>query len=70
MNKRVCPFCREKIHPAAVVCRFCLRNLPEEQRPRSASGGWIAAITLLAVIASGSVIVASEFFRERRNWLK
>jgi hypothetical protein len=34
--ERRCPFCDELIRPAAVVCRWCSRDLPE--RP---SAGWL-----------------------------
>jgi hypothetical protein len=27
-KKRVCPFCAEKIEPAATVCKHCRRDLP------------------------------------------
>lgn len=70
MSMHACPFCKEKIYPAAIVCRYCRRDLPESKSPRGGSGIWIAAITASAVIISGAALLAMEYFRERRNWLE
>jgi hypothetical protein len=38
---KACPFCAERIHDAALLCRFCSRELPNQARrpnkPMSAS---------------------------------
>ena len=70
MNMRICPFCCEKIHYLAVVCRYCQRDLPELQQKNSSSIGWLFAITATAIIVSGTAFLASEFIKERRNWLE
>jgi len=34
---RICPFCAEEIQPAAIVCKHCGRDLPEQEREAHAA---------------------------------
>ncbi|HIJ78575.1 MAG: hypothetical protein OEY01_05555 [Desulfobulbaceae bacterium] len=70
MSMRICPFCREKIHRQAVVCRYCKRDQPTVGRRRKNSSGWLAAITATAVIVSATAFLVTEFIRERNIWSK
>ncbi len=71
MRTRTCPFCKEDIHFQALVCRYCIRDLPPlaQQRHRKNSPGWLAAIAAAGIIVSGATFLAVEFLRERKNWL-
>ncbi|MGV1097851.1 hypothetical protein ACUUL3_00380 [Thiovibrio sp. JS02] len=71
MHRQDCPFCREKIHPLARVCRYCKRELPRLAPPRGKKGShWLAALLAAGVIVGSAAVVAAEFLRERKNWLK
>ncbi|MFU8819274.1 MAG: hypothetical protein ACNA74_06065 [Desulfurivibrio sp.] len=70
MAARICIYCREKVHPLAVVCRFCRRDLPELPSSRSRSRPWLPVLLLTAATFAGGALLAAEFFRERRNWLE
>ncbi|MFH7320398.1 hypothetical protein ACHHRT_07250 [Desulfurivibrio sp. D14AmB] len=70
MAARICTYCREKIHPLAVVCRFCGRDLPPLSPSRGRSRSWLPAFFLAAATLAGGALLAAEFFRERRNWLE
>lgn len=71
MRTRICPFCKEDIHSQALVCRYCARDLPPPVREnrKHSSHAWLAAITAAGIIVSGAAFLASEFLRERKNWL-
>lgn len=71
MRIRICPFCKEDIHSQALVCRYCTRDLPPpaQQIQKQTSYYWLAAITAAGIIVSGAAFLASEFLRERKNWL-
>jgi hypothetical protein len=70
MRTRICPFCKEDIHGQALVCRYCRRDLPPAAQPRrKTSNAWVAAIAVAGIIVSGAAFLATEFLRERKNWL-
>jgi len=70
MRTRICPFCKEDIHFQALVCRYCRRDLPALAQPRrKPSNAWVAAIAVAGIIVSGAAFLATEFLRERKNWL-
>mgnify|MGYP005841581915 CR=1 FL=1 len=68
MRKKICPFCREKIQCAAVVCRYCKRDLPAPPPRKSAALGTILVTATAMVVASALVVV--DFLKERDRWLK
>lgn len=60
-----------KIKASASVCRFCRRDLPTlYDRRRSRSMGWLPVLAVAAIIVGGSAFLASEFLKERENWLE
>lgn len=73
MRTRICPFCKEDIQFQALVCRYCRRDLPPvaQSTPprRKTSNAWVAAIAVAGIIVSGAAFLATEFLRERKNWL-
>jgi hypothetical protein len=70
MRTQICPFCKEHIHHQALVCRYCTCELPPAEQPRrKSSHGWLAAVAAAGIILGGGVFLASEFLRERKNWL-
>ena len=72
MKMKNCPFCREKIIYEAVVCRYCKRDLPDEEiSPASTSSlGWFSAIIATAVIVSSTALLVVDFLKERERWLE
>ncbi len=68
MSMQICPFCREKIQRQALVCRYCRRDLPSVSKPAKKSSGLLGTLTAVAIIVTGSAILAAEFFKERRRW--
>jgi len=62
---KACPFCAEQIQDAAVICRFCNRELPTAapqaaiaaQKAARQQGRWIlAAVAILAVFSIAAIL--------------
>ena len=70
MKTKICPFCKEKINFDAIVCRYCRRDLPDEETSsRGSSLGWFTALVTTAVIVSASALLVVDFLKERQRWL-
>lgn len=67
---RTCPFCRETIHPEALLCRHCQQELPAPARSGRCRAGWLVALTLASVMAAGTAMLVRGFLKERRHWLE
>ncbi|MEW6594339.1 MAG: hypothetical protein AB1413_05645 [Thermodesulfobacteriota bacterium] len=70
MHTRTCPFCRESIHPEALVCRYCQRELADAPGSASCRSGWLVALALAAVVTAGTAMLIRGFLKERRHWLE
>ena len=73
MATKICPYCRERIDPLALVCRFCKRDLPESEQGESPSfvrsHALLPLLAFTAAMVVGGAVVLAEFLKERRNWL-
>lgn len=70
MNTPTGPVPQEPRHPEIAVCQHCRRELritPASRRNRSL---WLACIGMTALVVGGAAVLASEFLRERRKWLR
>lgn len=70
MHTRTCPFCREAIHPEALVCRSCQRELTPAPNSGKCRGGWLVALALAAVVTAGTAVLVRGYLEERRHWLE
>lgn len=69
MHTRTCPFCRESIHPEALVCRYCRHELADARVSTTCRSGWFVALALAAVATAGTAMLVHGFLEERRHWL-
>ncbi len=70
MASRTCEYCCEKIHPRAVVCRHCGRDLsPVGPAAPCRFSFWLPLVGLTTATVVGGALLAAEFIKERRNWL-
>ncbi|MBA2847719.1 hypothetical protein G4V39_07255 [Thermosulfuriphilus ammonigenes] len=68
-HRRRCPFCREKVHPEAVVCPHCQREL--DPLKETSPSPWLWILTGLAGLGLGAALaIGFGFLRERRRWLE
>lgn len=58
-----CPFCAEQIQEAAIVCRFCNRDIPatvtSNEPPKKARRGRLAVIVIVVVLLAVAGIVVT-----------
>lgn len=66
----ICPFCRETIHPEALICRYCQQELAGAGRSGRCRTGWVVALALAGVMAAGTAMLVRGFLEERRHWLE
>ncbi|WP_456433703.1 hypothetical protein [Thermosulfuriphilus sp.] len=68
-SRRPCPFCREKIHPEAVICPYCHREVEPLKGLHPSPWLWIVA-GLTGLGLGAALAIGLGFLRERRRWLE